>query len=202
MKKAQEKLVKDLEHCVSRRDAIFMVAEARQSRSKTSEQKTRINFTRKMDDIRNKVKLLENELKTTQDKISSLIKEKQLIEQDIENCKNEIEFCETYANTLRQEIEKRKTNRQLKFEMLVMLQRQLNVFRDLSLNRTPFLHTKRENIESEYLYQKDINNRLSNVVQNLISDFPNYHHELNRLYNTLKLMVYTQYSSKLDLRVM
>lgn len=190
-----------MEHCVTRRGAIFMVAEARQSKSKASEDKTRINYTRKLDDIRNKIKQLETEVKTVQEKMFSLGRRKQMVEQEIDNNKRDIAFCESYAKTLRDEIEKRKTNRQLKFEILVMMQRQLNVYRDLTLKRSPFLHTKRDHIQSEYYYQKDINNKLSSVLQNLMSDFPNYHHELTRLYNTLKLSVYTQFSSHLDLRM-
>ncbi|XP_066257317.1 coiled-coil domain-containing protein 40 [Euwallacea similis] len=193
LKKAQEKLVKDLEHCVSRRDAIFMVAEARQSRSKVSEQKTRINYTRKMDDIRNKIKKLESEMKNTNDKLMAISKQRLLIEQDIENNKNDIDLCESHFKTLKKQIEKRKTSRQLKFELLVMTQRQLNVYRDLVLHRTPFLHTKRENMQEEYTIQKDLNNKLSNVVMNLKSDFPDHQHVFTRLYNTLKLTEYSQY---------
>ncbi|XP_066154408.1 coiled-coil domain-containing protein 40-like [Euwallacea fornicatus] len=193
LKKAQEKLVKDLEHCVSRRDAIFMVAEARQSRSKTSEQKMRINYTRKMDDIRNKIRKMEGEMKNTNDKLTTISRQRLLIEQDIENNKNDINLCESHLKTLKKQIEKRKTSRQLKFELLVMTQRQLNVYRDLVLHRTPFLHTKRENMREEHAIQKDLNNKLSNVVMNLKSDFPNHQHEFSRLYNTLKLTEYTQY---------
>ncbi|KAL1505242.1 hypothetical protein ABEB36_004849 [Hypothenemus hampei] len=200
LKKAQEKLVKDLEHCVSRREAIFIVAEARQSRSKTNEEKIRINYMRKMDNIKNKIKQLETELKILEEKISHLTKEKLLLEEECETIKGDIQFSENYSKTLREEIEKRKTNRQLKFEMLVMMQRQLNVYRDLMVNRAPFVHTKKECLQSEYYHQKDINNRLCNVLQNLLSDFPNYNNELTRMYNTLKLSVYTRYSNCLELR--
>lgn len=60
MKKAQDKLMHDLEHCVSRRDAIITLAEAREKREKGGSERTRINFTRKLDDMRNRVKQLEN----------------------------------------------------------------------------------------------------------------------------------------------
>ncbi|XP_050303237.1 coiled-coil domain-containing protein 40 [Anthonomus grandis grandis] len=201
LKKAQEKLVKDLEHCVSRREAIFMVAEARQSRSKTSEMKTRINYTRKMDDIRNKIKQLENEKKTIEEKIEQLQGEKAHIEQEIESTKHDIEFCKNYSMSLKEQIEKRKTNRQLKFEMLIMTQRKLSMFNDLLAKRQPFIYTKKDNMQAEFYYQKDINGKLVVLIENLRSDFPNYKHQFNRLYNTLKLSVYTQYSSNLDIRI-
>jgi ferritin-like metal-binding protein YciE len=60
LKKVQDVLVHDLEHCVSRRDAIMTTAEARERRMKNGMEKTRINFTRKLDDTRNKIKQMEN----------------------------------------------------------------------------------------------------------------------------------------------
>lgn len=60
LKKVQDVLVQDLEHCVSRRDAMMTTAVAREKRSKGGMEKTRINFNRKMDDMRNKAKQMEN----------------------------------------------------------------------------------------------------------------------------------------------
>lgn len=59
LKKVQDVLVKDLEHCVSRRDAIITVAEAREKRVKGGMEKTRYNFTRKLQDMKNKKKQME-----------------------------------------------------------------------------------------------------------------------------------------------
>lgn len=58
LKKAQDKLIADLEHCVSRRDAIVTNAEARDKRLGGIVQ-TKVAFTRKLDDTRNKLKTLE-----------------------------------------------------------------------------------------------------------------------------------------------
>lgn len=201
LKKAQEKLIKDLEHCVTRREAIFTIAEARQNRSKATEHKIRINYTRKIDDIKNNIKQLETELNNVQDKTKTLLSQKQVIEEEIENCKRDIDFSEKYSETLREEIENRKTNRQHKFEILLLMQRKLNVYRELVAKKQPFLHTKRENMQTEYTFHKDMNNRLCSIVQNLISDFPIYKSEFTRLYNTLKLCIYTHYSSNLDIRM-
>lgn len=55
MKKAQDKLIVDLEQCVSRRDAIATVAEAREKRG-TYNRPQKINYVRKLDDVRNKIK--------------------------------------------------------------------------------------------------------------------------------------------------
>ncbi|RZC34989.1 coiled-coil domain-containing protein 40, partial [Asbolus verrucosus] len=60
LKKVQDVLVQDLEHCVARRDAIMTLAEAREKRQKGGVEKTRFNFSRKLDDMKNKTKQMEN----------------------------------------------------------------------------------------------------------------------------------------------
>ncbi|XP_076250915.1 coiled-coil domain-containing protein 40-like [Rhynchophorus ferrugineus] len=200
LKKAQEKLLKDLEHCVSRRDAIFTVAEARQKRSKALEEKTRINYSRKMDEVRNRIKQQENEMKSVQEKIEKLYEEKDRIAQELHNVVSEIEFCENYQKSLLFDIEQRKTNRQLKYEMLLMMQKKLNVYRDLDAKKQPFLHTKRSLMKRTHSELKEVNGKLCCIVENLQSDFPLYGVELKRLYNTLKVYIFTEYQSNLDVR--
>ncbi|CAG9768078.1 unnamed protein product [Ceutorhynchus assimilis] len=190
LKKAQEKIVKDLELCVIRRDAIFTVANARQTKSKASEQKLRINNTRKMDDLRNKIKQIQNEIKNIKEKSASVEAQIRLIEHEIQKTKDDISFDENYEKSLRDEIETSKTQRQLKFEILVILQRKLNMYRELAANRQPYLHTKRHNLQAEYEYHKDLNNRLCTILKNLLSDFPNHFHLFTRLYNTVSISKY------------
>ncbi|XP_030767006.1 coiled-coil domain-containing protein 40 [Sitophilus oryzae] len=201
LKKAQEKLIKDLEHCVSRRDAIFTVAEARQKRSKEAEEKTRINYTRKLDDVKNKIKQHENNIKLTDEKIASIEVEKTRLSQQIEKTESEIEFCEMYCKSLREDIENHITNRQLKYEMVLRVQKRLNCYRDLSLNKKPFLHTKKALIPNVLSEQKDMNAKLCRVLEQLKADFPNLDVIFQRLYNTLKLHVFTRYESHLEVRM-
>lgn len=55
LRKAQEKLIADLEHCVFRRDAIATVAEAREKRLGDVVQ-SQVVMHKKLDDLRNKIK--------------------------------------------------------------------------------------------------------------------------------------------------
>lgn len=50
----------DLEHCVSRRDTIFMTSLARETKVRNGAENIKFAFNRKLDDARNKVKQLEN----------------------------------------------------------------------------------------------------------------------------------------------
>ncbi|XP_060530347.1 coiled-coil domain-containing protein 40 [Cylas formicarius] len=150
LRKAQEKLVKDLDHCVSRRDAIFTVAEARQKRSKIAEDRTRINLTRKMDDIKNQIKRYENDIKNIAEKVTKLEAERGQVERELDALMVEIKVSEDYARSLSEEIEARKTNRQLKFEVLLLVQKKLQVYGDLAAKKTPYVKYKRDQQLFEY----------------------------------------------------
>ncbi|CAG9764017.1 unnamed protein product [Ceutorhynchus assimilis] len=200
LQKAQQKMVKELEHSVSRRDNIVTVADARQTRSKASEQRIRINNTRKIESTKKQIQQLEKEIEELKERNVLVKAQKRLIVHRMEKTKNEITFNENYETILRDEIEKSKTKRQLKFEILIMMQRKLNLYNDLAANRKPFVYTKKEDLPTEFEKHRELNTKLCSILQNLISDFPNYFHQLSRLYNTMKLSVYTQYSSDIDYR--
>jgi hypothetical protein len=54
--KAQEKLIGDLENCVSRRDTIVDQAETRERKARKGSHNTHHSFQKKLEDIRYKVK--------------------------------------------------------------------------------------------------------------------------------------------------
>ncbi|XP_023021111.2 lethal (2) 41Ab [Leptinotarsa decemlineata] len=197
LKKAQEKLLKDLEHCLSRRDSIYLTSEARQKRgaSKVNEVRTRIDYSRKLDNMKNKMKQMENEIDKIKTDIQRTNNQKEITKKQIEEAKEKVKFTQKYSVDLVQGLEEAKSNRQFNFELLVMQQKKQEMYHYLSMGRKTYTIYKTEDkLVSEYGKQKDLNGRLCKVVENLRTDFPNYDHELNRINNTLKigaLLMYT-----------
>ncbi|KAK5641501.1 hypothetical protein RI129_010048 [Pyrocoelia pectoralis] len=110
LKKAQDKLIHDLDHCVSRRDAIITSNEAREKREKGASEKTRLNFQRKLEDMRNNLKQMEvgtlnKRIEAANDEEKHLMKEIAITQQDTDFSKRKIE-------TLKGKIEETKTDRQ------------------------------------------------------------------------------------------
>ncbi|KAL3274206.1 hypothetical protein HHI36_015620 [Cryptolaemus montrouzieri] len=188
LKKAQDKLMVDLEHCVYRREAIVAGNEAREKRSKFGIDKTRFNFKRKLDDTRNKIKQLENEIQTVKSKIRKVADEKRLFEKQMREMKNEVEEAKNLTEKILNEYESVKTNKLMHFELLIMKQKKLNLFSDLARGKKPFLFYKNECVLlRDYDKYGEINNKLITIVDNLVSHFPHYFHNLSRVVNTLSL---------------
>ncbi|KAJ8930556.1 hypothetical protein NQ314_016637 [Rhamnusium bicolor] len=158
------------------------------------EEKTRINFTRKMDNVRNKIKQSENEIIVVKDKCEALVKDKEAILCEISAIEDEEELLGKYSADLYHDLEVSKTNRQVNFELLLTQQKKLNMYNDISMGRNPYIvYKKEEQLTSEYSKQKDLCNRLNRVIENLTIDFPNYAAELDRINNTLKIKSLSMY---------
>ncbi|KRT83426.1 hypothetical protein AMK59_3719 [Oryctes borbonicus] len=112
LKKAQDKLILDLEHCVSRRDAIVTNAEAREKKIGALVQSKMI-MSRKLDDLKNKVKVLETDIENVKRTITDVDYEFKLAENQMVVDEHDIEASKVhFAETLRQ-IDEIKTDKQL-----------------------------------------------------------------------------------------
>ncbi|KAJ8973510.1 hypothetical protein NQ317_000438 [Molorchus minor] len=286
MKRAQDKLIKDLEHCISRRDSIYLLSEARQKKvnknvliteifafksiaylkadpgqyltylpitrsilakvrgnrqarlpvtrsvhvvappyAETEEEvldiveddpststreiarqyhvfilqdvadKVRVNYTRKLDNVRNKIKQIENEIEATKNKCQALEIEKEDTLRNTAEAETDIKTYEDYVTNLNRDLEVAKTNRELNYQLLLVQQKKLNMYNDLSMGRTPYtVYKKEEQLVSEYDKQKDLNNRLCHIVDNLSMDCPQYGHKLDRLHNSLRICTISMYT--------
>ncbi|RZC34996.1 hypothetical protein BDFB_004298 [Asbolus verrucosus] len=120
--------------------------------------------------------------------------DKSNIEQEIREIEEEIEKTRSYHEIMQQDVEEATTQRQMNFELLLQLQKKLNIYTDVSKGRKPHLVYKTESsLMTEYNKEIELNSKLSKMVENLQEDFPNHSHELNRIFNTLKLPVYVYY---------
>ncbi|XP_044759572.1 coiled-coil domain-containing protein 40 [Coccinella septempunctata] len=188
LKKAQERFMTDLEHCVYRRESIVAGNEAKEKRSKFGIEKTRFNFKRKMDDTRNQIRQIENSMKVLKDKIKKVNDEKKMCENEMKEMKEEAEEVKKVTENILNEYENVKTDKQMQFELLVMKQKKLNMYSDLARGKKPYLKYKNEcALTQELVKNEEMNAKLIGVVDNLGKEFPNHMHYFNRILNTLNL---------------
>lgn len=73
-------------------------------------------------------------------------------------------------------------------EMLILKQRKLQMLNDIARKRPiKYLFKDEALLEMEYLRQKDINDKLISIANNLMTDYPDLTQEFLRITNTLKL---------------
>lgn len=137
---------------------------------------------------------MENEMEVLKLKCKAILEQRHDILQDLETTERDIKLYENYNVNLARDVEVSKTNRQMNFELLLVHQKKVNLYYDLSKGRQPFLLYKtEEQLTTEYTKQKELSNKLCKIVENLTVDFPNYKNELDRIYNSLRISALLMY---------
>ncbi|XP_057651789.1 coiled-coil domain-containing protein 40-like [Diorhabda carinulata] len=193
LKKVQEKLLCNLKHCISRRESIFFVSEAKESKDAAMKRipgsKMRMNILKKIDNIRNQIKQSNNETETIKKSILSV--QQQILEAK-RNLQDTIKGRSDRENRvlhLQNQLESAKTNRQFKFEILLLKQRRAAMYKQIVKQQKPHLkYNDEDDLINEYKYQKNQNKKLMKILEYITRDFPSKITVLNRLYNSLGIV--------------
>lgn len=110
LKKAQDKLIQDLEHCISRREAIYMGAESREKRFGLSKQPKK-KFSRNLDDIKNGIKKIEMEMEQVDRDIEAAQIEELKIKSEMEVIIGNMDLINQKIQNIKLEIQKAKTDK-------------------------------------------------------------------------------------------
>ncbi|XP_023727369.1 coiled-coil domain-containing protein 40 isoform X2 [Cryptotermes secundus] len=185
LRKAQEKLIGDLENCVSKRDTIVDQAETRKSHK--GSHNTQHSFQKKLEDIRNRVKQVNSEIKSVEHQIQDVQQQHdQLIEQ-IQDKKNQMQQLQDVIKELDVKLEEGKLQHQKNLEVLVRRQRKARMYNDVKCGRHRLLFRSESPLDTEMLRQKAINGDLISVLESLLMDFPTLKFPLTKILNTLQL---------------
>ncbi|XP_034669435.1 coiled-coil domain-containing protein 40 [Drosophila subobscura] len=175
LKRAQEKLVQDLEHCVMHREQIFVNATIKEHvKAKVIKLQTASQTQVRLDELRNRATLIHNEIaflsetRLTDDvnKIERMIYMLRRIQSDLNN------IIEDDAN-IRTQIENAHLSKHANLEKIIRKQTRAKAYRRLKQIKS-IQSSVRSEMAVEQLSQKqsDMNSKLMELVQNLMIDYP------------------------------
>ncbi|XP_068084309.1 coiled-coil domain-containing protein 40 [Anabrus simplex] len=184
--RAQDKLIQDLEHCVWRRDAIVDGAEAREKKSVRGAHNTRVRLLKKMEDLRIKIKQVNNESKMTDVLIGEQEKKQTELMEQITVKQTQLKQLEDTAQEIEKQLEEGQLQKQQNLELLVRRQRKVRMYGEVKAGRHKLLYRNDQALDGEFQRQKAINADLISVIESLLSDFPSLRFTLTRTLNTLR----------------
>ncbi|XP_069697466.1 coiled-coil domain-containing protein 40 isoform X2 [Periplaneta americana] len=187
LRKAQEKLIGDLEHCVSRRDAIVEQTEARERKTHKGSYNTRQNFQRKLEDIRNKIKHVNSEIKSTDHYIGDVQKRNSELVEQVKSKEEQVQKVQDATKALDIQLEKGQLQKQRNLEVLVRRQRKVRMYNDVKNGRHHLLFRNEHTLDNEMQRLKATNSVLISMVESLLADFPSLKLPLMKIFNTLHL---------------
>ncbi|KAH8245656.1 hypothetical protein KR038_010818 [Drosophila bunnanda] len=189
LKRAQERLVQDLEHCVMHREQIFVNATTKERvKIKTKKLKNASQTQLRLDEVHNRAKLIRNEiiflsekrllddvnkiermiymLRRIQSDLNVIIKDDSNIEERIEEC-----ILAKHAN----------------LEQIIRKQTRAKAYRRLNILKSPQKIARSEmTVKQHSQKQSELNDTLMEVVQTLIVDYPNRKSFFSRVFHVLK----------------
>ncbi|XP_055917310.1 coiled-coil domain-containing protein 40 [Eupeodes corollae] len=186
LKRAQEKLIQDLDHCVMHRERIFVVASTKQ-KMEGSHFRSRTNIQQKINDLRTKSKQVHSEIGMAEKKLNELSKEHDELEQSKMCMEKDIDVEIKQDRLINNEIEQGILLKHQNLESIVRKQNRAKEYKRLTgASSQPKISKSETSIELSMQKQVEINNHLTEVVEGLMTEFPDKKFVLTRLAQTLK----------------
>ncbi|XP_022185307.2 coiled-coil domain-containing protein 40 [Nilaparvata lugens] len=187
--KVQEKLIRDLELSVNKRDSIVDSARAREKHCRTSGvHYTRQQFQKKLDDLKKRIRQMSNDVKSTEKQLVIAEKQRDELNQKLATKQDQLNALREATQQMDLQLAEGHLHRQKNLEVLVRLQRKERLYSELKGSRYRLLFRNESSLEMEVEKQKKINADLTAIVEALIQDFPSLQLPLTTTLNTLKSM--------------
>lgn len=185
LKKVQEKMVQALEHSVYHRDHIYDAANVREKKT-GSKVKTQSNIKHKLNEMQNKLKIINSELSATQRHFKDFECREAEIREEIAAKEQDIQSEKVQDCLLQTEIEQSLLLKQQNLENIVKRQKRAKRYRVLQ-TCTYLPKMKPDSImEAELQRQEEIHENLVGILESLQRDFPAQKFAIEKIFQTLK----------------
>ncbi|XP_001659280.2 coiled-coil domain-containing protein 40 [Aedes aegypti] len=185
LKRMQEKLVTDLENTVHHREHIYDTVNARE-KVYGSKFKSRSTMQHKINELKNKLKVVFGEISDAEKNLIEIDTAQKLLQAEIENKKHQIEEERIQTSLIRAEVEQATLLKQENLDYIVRHQYRARRYRNFA-NATHLPKFRNEIlIQADLQRQREINETIVGIVENLILDFPNQKFNLSKILQTLK----------------
>lgn len=186
LKRAQEKLVQDLQHSVVHRAQIYEQSEMKNKLEKSGSLRIRSVVQSRINELKSKMKKIQSEFFRTHKALAEVTEEIRQIVEKISRKEDEIEREQITQNLLNVEIEQAMLIKYQNLESIVRKQNRAKANKKL-ITGTVLPKLKSEAlINGDYEKVKEENDALIDVVECLISDFPEKMFVLTKLLNILR----------------
>ncbi|XP_058452040.1 coiled-coil domain-containing protein 40 [Malaya genurostris] len=185
LKRMQEKLVCDLENTVHHREHIFDSVNARE-KVHGSKFKTKSSMQHKINELKNKLKMVFTEISYTEKNLIEIDTAQKLLQAEIENKKQLIEEEKIQTCLIKSEVEQATLLKQENLDYIVRHQYRARRYRAFANAKLLPKFRNEILIQADIQRQREINETMMGIVENLILDFPGQKFNLSKILQSLK----------------
>lgn len=185
LKKIQEKMVQALENSVYHRDHIYDAAYVREKKT-GSKIKTQSNVKHKLNEMKNKLKIINTDLAVTQRQFKELQMREQEIKETIAAKEQDVQTEKMQDCLLQTEVEQSLLLKQQNLENIVKRQKRAKRYKVLqTCTYLPKMKTEAV-MEAELQRQEEIHENLLGILDSLQRDFPVHKFAIEKIFQTMK----------------
>ncbi|XP_053697706.1 coiled-coil domain-containing protein 40 [Sabethes cyaneus] len=185
LKRMQEKLVSDLENTVHHREHIFDTVNARE-KVYGSKFKTKSTMQHKINELKNKLKVVFGEISAAEKNLIEIDTAQKLLQAEIENKKVQIDEEKIQTCLIKSEVEQASLLKQDNLDYIVRHQYRARRYRAFANAKQLPKFRNEILIQADLQRQREINESIAGIVENLIIDFPGQKFNLTKILQTLK----------------
>uniref|UniRef100_A0A336MNX6 CSON002871 protein n=1 Tax=Culicoides sonorensis TaxID=179676 RepID=A0A336MNX6_CULSO len=186
LKRAQEKLLQDLDNSVHQRGHIFDSANSREKISGYNTSKSRSIIQHKINEMKNKIKQLSHEITAAENGLVDIVGQQRKLESELETKKQELEDEHLQDKLIQEEIEQGMLLKQENLENIVRKQHRAKCYRKLLNTCQPYKRRNESTVNQEFERQLEAHEHLINIVEGLQQEFPDQKYVTTKILQTLK----------------
>ncbi|KAH0540643.1 coiled-coil domain-containing protein 40-like [Cotesia glomerata] len=187
LKKAQEKMIKDMEHCVVRREMIMDSALAKEQKNSRGSHNKQVMFEKRMEGRRMKIKQISKENKSLENQILELQAEKNRLEIETDENKKLLKDYEDEIYEIDKQIAEAELMKHHKLECLVRKQRKIGLLQKVREGKYKMFHKSEAILNDELERQRILNGDLIEIMEQTSRDFPHLKDDIKKILRTLQL---------------
>lgn len=185
LKRAQEKLVQDMERCVQHRDHIYDSASVR-TKLKNFKPAVRDPTKHRINEVRGKIRKTEKDVKMAEKQLAQTLDEKDGGEEHLEKLNQCVENERMQYTLLRNEIEQAMLLKQENLENIIRIQHRTKRYRNLVAAVQLPKGRGESAVDRDMEKHKEINAHLICVLEELVNEFPDHKFRISKVLQTLK----------------
>lgn len=185
LRRAQEKLIQDLDNSIHHRDHIFDSAVCREKIT-GNKCRARLNLQQKLNETKNKLRQIQSEIFGMERSIIDISKVEDTLQTEIETYDREIATEKIQDKLIKTEIEHGHLLKQENLENIVRKQRRVKRYRALAISKCPPKLRSEALIEQDMQRQREVHDHLMNVVEGLLNEFSDHRFPISKIHQTLK----------------
>ncbi|XP_011298593.1 coiled-coil domain-containing protein 40 [Fopius arisanus] len=186
LRKAQEKMIRDMEHCVARREVIIDGALTKEKKNPKGIHNKKVIMQKRMDDRKMKIKQVTKDTKAMENAVSELETARAKLQAEIDENRELLKSYRDEIPDIDRQISEGELLKNHKLECLVRKQRKVRMLQNVRDGKYKMLFKSETTLNDELEKQRTMNVQLSEIMEETNRDFPHLKEDIRKIILTVQ----------------